>query len=87
MWRQRIMIFELQWCELSVVCKRVLIDACAERTSCACSLHPRLRRRRKWEELARFVLSTEAAPGEREAVEDILRNAPAFMALLRAREL
>jgi hypothetical protein len=33
------------------------------------------------------VLSSQAAPGEREAVEDILRNAPAFMALLRAREL
>jgi hypothetical protein len=31
--------------------------------------------------------SNKAASGEREAVDDILRNAPAFMALLRTREL
>ena len=40
--------------------------------------------------LARHALerdSSSAVPGEREAVEDVLRNAPAFMALLRARQL
>jgi hypothetical protein len=45
------------------------------------------RRRREWDSQAHLLLRRGAAPGEREAVEDILRNAPAFMDVLQARKL
>ena len=86
-WDLRIIAFEKQWC-VSDASTGFRFRACARahtlthmRATCP---------RNEWEMLARYALerdSSSAVPGEREAVEDVLRNAPAFMALLRARQL